>query len=131
MSRMHSQIDAKPTQRMVEQDRNAQLEIGKRIDDLGELHDLLKTTPERGPYTKLCLSRIMQLMVESLNKPLTNEIDNLLWHSEVRGRLIEQIRNVNVLPGIKARQEILEAKKQTLIGRITGHLKTMSKGKQT
>jgi len=128
--RMRSKMNFEPTQREVAISRQQQQEIGQRIDDLGDLHYLLKTDAQRGPYTKMVLSRIGQLLTESLDKPLTDKVEDLIWHGEVRGRLIEQIRNVNLLQGIEAKREELESQKKTLTGRIQGLLKSMSKGNE-
>jgi len=128
MSKKYSKFGVDLTQRDLDLGRSKMAEANTEILQLEQLEDILRSAPERGAYITLTKKRIGQLLNEMLEKPLTNDPNDLIWHGEVRGRLMEQIRNANTLQGIAVQRGRLSALKDKLSAGISNML-AKSKGR--
>ena len=76
--------------------RQEQLERhNMRILQLDELDDLLRMDGDRRIYIDITKKRVAYLLQSMLERPLSDKTDDLIWHGEVRGRLMEQIHNAD------------------------------------
>ena len=87
---------------------------------LDELEDLVANHADRGIYIDITKKRIGHLLNKMLEKPLDpTDTKNLVWHGEMRGRLMEQIEHANILQGIKVHRSLIDVARNKLKAAIT------------
>jgi len=124
----YSKLGIDLTQRDLDLGQKRLSEADVQFIQMEQLEDILRTAPERGAYISLTKKRIGQLLNQMLERPLTDDVKDLIWHSEVRGRLMEQVRNANTIQGIRVQKGLLSALKSKLTAGIERML-AKSKGK--
>lgn len=90
-------------------------EAEKMLVRLDNLQEILESDPQREAYIKLTKKRIGHLLIKMLERPLTNEVADLVWHAEIRGRLMEQIQHVNTMSQVGAGKNFFERVKAKLM----------------
>jgi hypothetical protein len=91
------------------------------IVQLEDLERILLNHPDREIHITITKKRIGHLLHKMLDKNLDpTDQQNLIWHGEMRGRLMEQIEHVNILQSIGAHKSFLERAKSALQAAIEG-----------
>jgi len=91
------------------------------LASLDAMEAVLREDPLREAHILLIKKRIGHLLNKMLDKPLDpGDPKNLLWHGEMRGRLMEQILHANTLSGIEKHRNFLLQAKDRIIKAIEG-----------
>ena len=100
-------------------------DIGYQISKLKDFHDILATDDKQQACVDHSKARVLQLVEESLNKPLTNQ--TMIWHGEMRGRIAERFRITQELQGLVAfADDVLAPKKKGLMKTLANIVSKLS-----
>jgi hypothetical protein len=116
MSRKYSKLDVDLKQADLQMQKNYSKlqDLDKTLIRLSELEDILKSDPKREAYIKITKKRIGHLLLKMLERPISDKVEDLTWHAEMRGRLMEQVQHANALRQVEGAKG--------LVGRIKGVL---------
>jgi len=82
---------------------------------------LIYEHPERDIFLGMTQKRIGHLLNKMLDKNLDpTDMKNVVWHSEMRGRLMEQVEHANVIQSFGSQRGFLERAKKALSQAIEG-----------